>query len=74
MDIYGNCISTLLCYLEQQGYLEIKHVTKDKCTLKCSGGQTHLDALANKVSIVKIAAADKKNGMFILASEAVEYL
>ena len=70
MDIDGSCISTLLCYLEQRGYLEIKHITLDKCTLKCSGGQTHLDALANKVPIVKVAAAaavkkDKKNGTLI---------
>lgn len=64
MDIFGNCISTLLCYLEQKGYLEIKYVTTDKCTLKCSGGQKHLDALVDNDSIVKAAAEVIGNGMF----------
>lgn len=67
MDIFGNCISTLLCYLEQEGYLEIKYVTTDKCTLKCSGGQSHLDALVDKDPIVKVAAEVNEvggNGMF----------
>jgi hypothetical protein len=67
MDIFESCISTLIYYLEQEGYLEIKNVTEDKCTLKCSGGQSHLDALADKVPIVKTAAdvkfnEDTKNG------------
>ena len=61
MDILGVCISTLLCYLEQEGYLEIKHVTMDKCTLKCSGGQNHLMALAEKVPIVKAAVKEGYN-------------
>ena len=66
MDIYEACIATLLCYLEKQGYLEIKHIIKDKCTLKCDGGPNHLTALAKKVPVV--AAAVEKLGMTLCVS------
>ena len=64
MDIFGQCITTLVCYLEQRGDLEIKHITNDTCKLKCSGGPSHLRALVKKVP--SVAAAKKqleKNGI-----------
>ena len=55
MDIFGTCIATLICYLEQRGDLEIKHIINDRCTLKCSGGPSHLRALAREVPTVEAA-------------------
>jgi excinuclease UvrABC nuclease subunit len=66
MDIYGQCIATLVCYLEQRGDLEIEHITNDICKLKCSGGPSHLRALAKKVP--SVAAAKKqleKDGIYL---------
>ena len=67
MDIFGKCIATLVCYLEQQGVLEIKHIINDRCTLKCSGGPSHLRALTKKVPSVAAAMKElKKDGMCII--------
>ena len=56
-DVKEECISTLLCYLELQGWLEMKGVKKDMCTLKCYGGPRQLRALAQKVPAVAAATA-----------------
>lgn len=64
MDISAVCISTLLCYLEQQGYLEIKYIINDRCTLECSDGPSQLKALAKKVpSVAAAIKALKEDGM-----------
>ena len=57
LDIKEECISTLLCYLELQGWLEVLNVVNDSCTLKCYGGARQLRALAQKVPAVAAAAA-----------------
>ena len=57
LDIKEECISTLLCYLELQGWLEVLNVVNDGCTLKCYGGARQLRALAQKVPAVAAAAA-----------------
>ena len=57
LDIKEECISTLLCYLELQGWLEVLNIVNDSCTLKCYGGGRQLRALAQKVPAVAAAAA-----------------
>ena len=57
LDIKEECISTLLCYLELQGWLEVLNVVNDSCTLKCYGGARQLRALAQKVPAVAAAGA-----------------
>lgn len=57
LDVKEECISTLLCYLELQGWLEVLNVVNDSCTLKCYGGARQLRALAQKVPAVAAAAA-----------------
>lgn len=57
LDVKEECISTLLCYLELQGYLEVMNSINDACTLKCYGGPRQLRALAQKVPAVAAAAA-----------------
>lgn len=56
-DTKEECIQTLLCYLELQGWLEMKGIKKDLCTLKCYGGPQQLRALAQKVPAVAAATA-----------------
>lgn len=56
-DTKEECIQTLLCYLELQGWLEVKGIKKDLCTLKCYGGPRQLRALAQKVPAVAAATA-----------------
>ena len=56
MDVSEECISTLLCYLELQGWLEVMNVINDNCTLKCSGGSRQLKSLIKKVPAVAVAA------------------
>jgi hypothetical protein len=63
LDIKEECVSTLLCYLELQGWLEVLNVVNDSCTLKCYGGARQLRALAQKVPAVAAAAARlRENG------------
>ncbi|CAI8032574.1 ATP-dependent DNA helicase Q4 [Geodia barretti] len=57
LDVKEECIQTLLCYLELQGWLEMKGTVKDLCSLKCYGGPRQLRALAQKVPAVAAASA-----------------
>lgn len=57
LDAKEECLSTLLCYMELQGWLRVKNHTYDTCTLKCFGGKHQLQALARKVPAVAAAAA-----------------
>ena len=56
-DVKQEVILTLLCYLELQGWLEVKGIKRDTCTLKCYGGPQQLRALAQKVPAVAAATA-----------------
>jgi len=57
LDVREESISTLLCYLELQGWLQVRNHTHDMCNLKCYGGPRQLRALARKVPAVAAAAA-----------------
>lgn len=57
LDAKEEVLSTLLCYMELQGWLRIKNHTYDTCTLRCFGGKRQLQALARKVPAVAAAAA-----------------
>ena len=56
-DVKEECILTLMCYLELQGWVEMKGTKKDMCNLKCYGGPRQLRALAQKVPAVAAATA-----------------
>ena len=67
LDVKEECLSTLLCYLELQGWLEVVGVVNDSCTLKCYGGARQLRALAQKVPAVAAAAARlRESGEWLL--------
>lgn len=57
LDAKEECLYTLLCYMELQGWLSVRNHTYDTCTLKCYGGSRQLRALARKVPAVAAAAA-----------------
>ena len=57
LDLKEECVATLLCYLELQGWLEVRNPVRDTCTLKCYGGHRQLRALARKVPSVAAATA-----------------
>ncbi len=57
LDTKEECVSTLLCYLELQGWLQVLNHTYSSCTLKCYGGARQLRTLARKVPAVAAAAA-----------------
>ncbi len=57
LDAREECVSTLLCYLELQGWVEVLIPVQDVCALKCYGGPRQLRALAQKVPAVAAAAA-----------------
>ena len=57
LDVKEECLSTLLCYMELQGWLELRSSVYDTCTLKCYGGARQLRALARKVPAVAAATA-----------------
>ena len=48
LDIKEECISTLLCYLELHGWLEVMNIINNSCTLKYYGGPRQLRALAQR--------------------------
>ena len=60
LDANEECLETLLCYLELEGWLEVKNHVNDSATLKCYGGPRQLRALARKVPAVAAAAARLK--------------
>ena len=67
LDVKEECISTLLCYLELRGWLDVVNIVNDSCTLKCYGGARQLRALAQKVPAVAAAAARlRENGELAL--------
>ncbi len=57
LDTREECLATLLCHLEQRGWLRVRNHTFDTCTLKCYGGSRQLRALARKVPAVAAAVA-----------------
>ena len=57
LDVREECLSTLLCYLELQSWLEVLNPVNDACTLKCYGGPRQLRALAQKLPSVAAAVA-----------------
>ena len=57
LDTREECLMTLLCHLEQQGWLRVRNHTHNTCTLKCYGGSRQLRALARKVPAVAAAVA-----------------
>ena len=63
LDVKEECISTLLCYLELEGWLDVMNPVNDNCTLKCYNGARQLRALAQKVPAVAAATARlRENG------------
>lgn len=74
LDVKEECIQTLLCYLELQGWLEMKGITKDSCTLKCYGGPRQLRALSQKVPAVAAASARLvESGKMVLIPFSIQY-
>lgn len=65
MDIKGESVATLLCYLELDVRLEIKNVMNDTCTLHYHGGQRQLEALKQKYPAVAKAAELREEGKYI---------
>lgn len=66
LDVKEECVSTLLCYLELEGWLEVMNPVNDSCTLKCYNGAKQLRALAQKVPAVAAATARlREDGGFI---------
>lgn len=57
LDAREECLATLLCYLELQGWVEVLSPVLDVCTLKCYGGSRQLRSLARKVPAVAAATA-----------------
>ena len=57
LDVREECVSTLLCYMELEGWVELANHAYDTCTLKCYGGPRQLRALARTVPAVAAAAA-----------------
>ena len=59
LDVREETLSTLLCQLELQGWLQVRSAghAHDTCTLRCYGGARQLRALARKVPAVAAAAA-----------------
>ena len=57
LDVREECLSTLLCYLEFESWVEVLNHVNDTCTLKCYGGLKQLRALARKVPSVAAATA-----------------
>ena len=57
LDVREECLSTLLCYIELQSWLEVLNPVNDTCTLKCYGGPRQLRALARKLPSVAAAIA-----------------
>ena len=60
LEIKEECVSTLICYLEQRGLLEIIRDVKDTCTIKCFGEYTLKD-LAKKCPALDMAIRMKGN-------------
>ncbi len=57
LDVKEESLETLLCYLELQGWLEMRNHGYDTCSVKCYGGAAQLRALARKVPAVAAATA-----------------
>lgn len=63
LDVFKKCISTLLCYLEQQKCLEVVNLSyDDTCILTWEGGKKQFRALKRKVPVVAKAAELIENG------------
>ena len=60
LDVYEEGITTLLCYMEVQGWLEVLPPINDTCILKCYGGSRQLSALSKKVPAIALAFAQMK--------------
>ena len=60
LDVSEECLSTMLCYLELDGWVEVLNPVLDTCTVKCYGGHRQLRALAAKVPSVAAAVARLK--------------
>ena len=54
LEINEECVSTLICYLEQRGLLEIIDDIKNTCTIICGGGLKLTD-LAQKCPALDMA-------------------
>ena len=54
-DIKEETLSTFLCYLELQGWIEIGNTETDECTLKIYGGEEQLKRLAQRMPMVAAA-------------------
>ncbi len=57
LDVKEECVSTLLCYLELEDWLEVMNPLNDTCKLNCYNGARQLRALASKVPAVAAATA-----------------
>lgn len=66
MDIKGDSIATLLCYLEKKGYLEITNILTDRdiCRLHYYGGERQLEDLKQNYTAVEKGAILKKEGIY----------
>lgn len=74
LDVKEECLSTLLCYLEFESWVEVMNSVNNTCTLKCYGGLRQLRALARKVPSVAAATAMLKQQGKNVLSVTVAYL
>ena len=60
LDVSEEGITTLFCYMELQGWLEVLPPISDTCVLKCYGGSRQLSALSKKVPAIASALTQLK--------------
>lgn len=60
LDTREETLSTLLCYLQLAGWLEVLSPLNDSCIIKCYGGAGQLRALSRKLPPVSIAMAQQR--------------
>ena len=52
LDIKQECIHTLLCYLELNGWLKVIGIVNDTCVFKWNGGASKLRSLMRDVPAI----------------------
>ena len=55
LDMYEECISTLLCYLELQSLLKLMGTVNDSCVLTWDGGSIELQSMAESIPAIETA-------------------
>ena len=59
LDANEETLSTLLCYLEDDGWIEVLNPVCDSVTIKCYGERNCLDNLAVRLPVIASALKNK---------------